>query len=543
MTNLYINMHKFCAFILINTLIISIYLVITSLPFTTLGGLRPELLTLELPIIIIASGLLYFPKPAVLPQSLLISGLILILYVAYDIFYEFLWRSPSTSDFLNFTVGLRLPLAYSAIVATIATVVIVLCLLLFRLGYQSMNTRHFMMHVSAKVLTIVVLFACINSDAFYRFFNQQQFQLKEWTTKGTIKTNGKFASFIYYSLAEKHNNRALAEATPAPLHESLYKGTIAQKRNVHIVVLESFIDPRLIKDVTFSRTPIAQNMLPFLPPDKLFSLIQNPVYGGGTAQSEFEILTGIPALARLGSTEFNSLRGFTNAGFINQLVHQGYESLATIATDPHYYNSISAYTSMGFKDLHFAADINDVQHIEEDDEIFDGTVLSFTLAQIKQKLSSHQPLVTYTLGMYGHIPFARNLPLRPDVIEVVHTNAKLHNIANQFYYRTKALGQFLATLQQIDANAIIMVVSDHLPPILNNNAQYHYHRKMNIGLLINAGETIPFEITTLYQLPWQIWSLLTHQPPARFSAKELEQHYYAIMAESMGLVMQNRKGL
>ena len=67
----------------------------------------------------------------------------------------------------------------------------------------------------------------------------------------------------------------------------------SNNRNVHLVVLESFLDPTLYQGASYTRDPLHPSF------KKLFGnkmgLSVSPVVGGRTSQAEFEVLCGVPA--------------------------------------------------------------------------------------------------------------------------------------------------------------------------------------------------------------------------------------------------------
>ena len=68
-----------------------------------------------------------------------------------------------------------------------------------------------------------------------------------------------------------------------------------EPRNVHIVLLESFWDPALLKRANYNRDPLAPGFR------RLWeradhSQALSPVFGGYTANAEFEILCGFPVV-------------------------------------------------------------------------------------------------------------------------------------------------------------------------------------------------------------------------------------------------------
>ncbi len=77
-------------------------------------------------------------------------------------------------------------------------------------------------------------------------------------------------------------------------------------------------------------------------------MVTSPIYGGGTAQAEFELLTGIQALSKVNRIEFNVMQGRNISSFVKKLNQNNYKTIATIATGSGFFNSIQAYKSIGF---------------------------------------------------------------------------------------------------------------------------------------------------------------------------------------------------
>jgi phosphoglycerol transferase MdoB-like AlkP superfamily enzyme len=143
--------------------------------------------------------------------------------------------------------------------------------------------------------------------------------------------------------------------------------------------------------------------------------------------------------------------------------------------------------------------------------------------------------------MYGHVPFYRNFKLRPDKIKVLNLkeNEDVYKIANQFYYRTKALYNFLKTLKTEDSQSIILIISDHLPPIFKKSSNfYKYDLKTNIALLLINFKPYDISGVPYYQIPHIIWRLLGGKEVKlnKKSKKELQQYYLTLMAQGIGVI-------
>jgi phosphoglycerol transferase MdoB-like AlkP superfamily enzyme len=129
-------------------------------------------------------------------------------------------------------------------------------------------------------------------------------------------------------------------------------------------------------------------------------------------------------------------------------------------------------------------------------------------------------MFNYLLGIYGHHPFYRNTKKRPDVIFEDSNNEQIHRISNQYYYRTKAIYEYVTELRKIDPNSIIIIVSDHLPPLDKGKGEYERlgylkdindKRKLyfNTMLVFDGDKVIKYNLVHHFNVPVIIMNLLT----------------------------------
>ena len=291
-------------------------------------------------------------------------------------------------------------------------------------------------------------------------------------------------------------------------------------------------DTRLIVGLSYNRTPLSNDLAPFLINKRDFSHVISPVFGGKTAQAEFELLTGVRALAKINSIEFNVIEGNPIPSLVNRLKKSGYYTIATIATDAGFFNSKLAYKSIGFQKIHFLEEDNRFQKIKGDKFIFDGTVFRYNLREIKHL---RKPFLHYTVGMYGHYPFLRNKSLRPDIITTYCGNTYIRRILNQFYYRTKSLAFYIKNIIKNDPHSIIYITGDHIPPqVLSTKIRYKKEKHVTISLMIIDGKVKNVSGKKFYEIPWYIWDKLTgHTHKRNINNEKMEQIYYKVLSEGI----------
>jgi len=109
------------------------------------------------------------------------------------------------------------------------------------------------------------------------------------------------------------------------------------------------------------------------------------------------------------SSEFNVMNGNHISSFVDRLEQHGYQSIATIATSPRFYNSKLAYDSLGFKKVTFLTEKNSNFHKNKnDDRIFDGDIFTYNINNVKKMLNKNdQPIFQATdhdSVLYHNIP-------------------------------------------------------------------------------------------------------------------------------------------
>lgn len=115
--------------------------------------------------------------------------------------------------------------------------------------------------------TLLAYFGAVK-QWFVHFYDHSQFLT---SMQAASKQHGRLSTFIYdaYVTREiRRNLTARTQETPAAINQALFGNVQLQKpRNLYIVMLESFIDPRLIENLTFSRDPLAEGLKNICPAD------------------------------------------------------------------------------------------------------------------------------------------------------------------------------------------------------------------------------------------------------------------------------------
>ena len=341
-----------------------------------------------------------------------------------------------------------------------------------------------------------------------------------------------------YSLQEGARYFALADVPPDPdsaqeaaerLLAAAPKANDANQnftpRNVHIILLESFWDPSGLKKARYNQNPLAPDFRK-LWKSADYSHALAPVFGGYTANSEFEVLCGFPVVRNNVKFERQLLNDVPCLPHL--LEDQGYRTIASHPNVPVFWNRVNAYRRMGFKTYWSQEDfiLDDMNR----EFLADSSLYRQVLEKISASLDAKQPVLDYIVTYFGHwnYPLSKSRPNKitsPSKVEEVTT------YANTVYYKSRELMAFIEQLRKRDPDSIIVAFGDHLPFLGENFDAYvdsgvltenqtdftpdMFKLYVSTPMMIIDGKRGPLKIGSmpLYQVPKLLLNLLNYQEP------------------------------
>ncbi|GBU09191.1 sulfatase [Gammaproteobacteria bacterium] len=266
--------------------------------------------------------------------------------------------------------------------------------------------------------------------------------------------------------------RELKQKSPQALYISRYGEQ--KPRNVHLILLESFWDPTQLPDIDFSQDPFSPRFRK-LWQDTLSSTALSPVYGGYTANAEFEVLCGFPIEDE--GVKFEHRMSNSNLPCLPNLLREyNYISYASHPNIASFWNRINAYKQIGFSHSFFLNDYKEIDMAQNefmsDKEFYKQTFE--LIAKHNKTLSASdasKPIFNYMVTIFGHLPYPLT-PDRPKVISSKNASSTLEAYANNVFYKTTELMDLLDKLKQDDPDALIVMFGDHLPNLGPNFASY-----------------------------------------------------------------------
>lgn len=247
--------------------------------------------------------------------------------------------------------------------------------------FKNKYTAIFYFFILGLVYTLTIK---VTPQLYIKTFDKLNFAYQDWDVKGTVRKIG-FLNYMLYEEAKRNYaiNNLMSEDKLLKLSEIKFDSIKREYPNIHLIVLESFFDPSSLKELSFSKK-ITSDIFSKLFKDN-FNISKTPVYAGGTAQAEFEILSGVPAYKEFGAVEFNLFTGSKTISLPSVLKRLGYSTYMTNAGTQDVFNSNFAYKSLGFDKQYYIEGETYFKKHKEDNIIFDGDLLNYNLDFIKEK--------------------------------------------------------------------------------------------------------------------------------------------------------------
>ena len=491
------------------------------------GGWRFAGQYLEIPILLYLYWYLYAIIRPGRWTALLAAMPILLSYVGQDIYYLLLGKIFRAVELTEVSELMRvMTLKYRMMVIGAGS----MTLLAF---FSVLDRRRIVLAIFGIMpLAVLLTWVELRPQQFSSYFQLVSREIISWSDVRPVEANGRFAMLLYreaqrrISLEKTSSYHDRAKYDEDARKQVSWLTRHGRKKNVHIIMMESLLDPTLFNKARFSVNPIHPKYSTLIGGAGSFSI--SPIFGGKTSQAEFEVLCGIPAFQELAGVEFNSFSGSAAHCLPDILSQAGYRTTVSNGYDPSFFNAVNAYKGVGFTEQFFPIEFspNSQTYLSTGDTtgeiyMFDSVLFSQNLKFVAEHLRNNpdRPLLNYVLTMYGHSPHVLNKTKRPRTTKLVADlhDPQLERVANQFFYRSEAIADYLEGLLAIDHDSLIIIVSDHLPPLqgLGTYRQLGYLDNKENSLYLNRLIVVENGLVTIvptiyhYNLPQVILNYLS----------------------------------
>ena len=300
-------------------------------------------------------------------------------------------------------------------------------------------------------------------------------------------------------------------------------------RNVHVFVLESFFDPVALGEDWVPEDPLPEDFRA-LWAEAGNSHALSPVFGGYTANAEFEVLCGFPVTRN--AVFFEGWLRKPAPCLPRVLSEAGYHTLTSHPNVPGFWNRTNAYQLVGFEEYRSRDDFDMTDSI--DTLLLDHSMYRQVFDYLDTR-DSASPVFNYMLTYHGHLPYPGS-PKYPDKVKPGKEGVLLNGYLNQIWYKSRDLMERLAVLREEDPDAVIVIFGDHLPYLGPNYGVYteawdlpndrsefngeQLTRLSSTPLIVIDGKRGPLALgdVPLYRIPALVISLLGMDENILFSA-------------------------
>lgn len=233
--------------------------------------------------------------------------------------------------------------------------------------------------------------------------------------------------------------------------------------NVVMVLSESLSDPTLLRGVT-----VAQDPLPFtrrLMATTTSGLLLAPGIGGGTANVEFEVLTGMslalfPPQLRVPFQMLVPERSHFPS-LVSWYERSGHRPIAVHPFSTEMYRRREVYKAFGFDEFVHEGTLAFRRRLGHNGYISDASAFDEVVARLRV---SRRPLLVELVTMQNHIPYEGRydhpIPVRgPDGGPLPPTGQYLRGL----WHSDRALEALVGDLRDLREPSVLVVYGDHLP--------------------------------------------------------------------------------
>ncbi|MDO4567233.1 MAG: LTA synthase family protein, partial [Oscillospiraceae bacterium] len=284
--------------------------------------------------------------------------------------------------------------------------------------------------------------------------------------------------------------------------------------NILVVMCEAFTDLTENEAFTYSyeENPLYSYWQVKNSPNCVSGHIVTPNFGAGTANTEFDVLTGMqtnlisegnPSALRSFHKSIPSMATVTeSAGLISFYMHPG---------NSWFYNRDSAMSYMGFDSKVFIEDL-------EDKSFLDSAFLKNIKAEIEKRTADGSHLFTYATTIQNHqaYTYSKYDFAIPDVQTSVSLSAAANEYLSVYSYGIKCSSDMLLELTEylngLDEPYLLVFFGDHLPNLGADHLSYR-----ELGMSVGQSETAE-DVVNNCTVPFLIWANDAYADTGAFEA-------------------------
>lgn len=270
-----------------------------------------------------------------------------------------------------------------------------------------------------------------------------------------------------------------------------------EKPNIIVIMSESLFDVTNIDGLAFNEEP-----LPNIKEQQIGSIL-SPQFGGGTANVEFEALTGLSnVFLPDGSSPYQQYIKKDTPSLASVLSNKGYKATAIHTYYGWYWNREDVYNHLGFQDY---ISIEDMPDAEIKGQYASDKVITDQI--IKQTDENEEPTFIYAITMQNHTPYVEG-QYGENTIKIANdltkeTKGMLETYSSGISDSDKELKRLIEHYENSDEPTLIVFFGDHLPSL---GSEYSSYIETNFINSANEQDLTLSDKAKMKQTPLVLWS-------------------------------------
>ena len=313
------------------------------------------------------------------------------------------------------------------------------------------------------------------------------------------------------------------------------RSNLISEQTVVYVLSESFSDPERLSGISITTTPIPN--IRDVKSRTTSGLMQSDGYGGGTANMEFQTLSGLPYynLSPSISVLYTEIVPRMNEFPVISDQFGSKNRIAIHLASPTNYSRDIIYKTLGY-DKFISLGTSGLSVYRQGENYSDASSYQLVLDNIKKEQNQFFSVIT----MQNHAPWSESEPsnlMAQGEGFTADENNKLVNYTRLLYHTDNATKEFLNKLSKIDKKITVVFYGDHLPGLYPQSAFKDHPENQYLT---------DYFIWSNYETPKLNYPLVNSSD---FSALLLEQTnskvspYYALLTEILHKASVDKKAL
>ena len=372
---------------------------------------------------------------------------------------------------LNMSKNSFAPDVYGLVVCIIGIIFLILLALIFK--SEKLKIKDRLIAIVTVILSSLLLFNFVytKDSLYYKLpLKGNSFNLiDQFNSKGFNYTFLFYLEKSFVKAPEGYSEREIKERDVLDQSENIEAIKKMERPNIIWIMGEAFTDLSQDPHFTFAQENDPNKNLKMLQKNSIMhGRIVTPSFGGGTGDTEFDVLTGTLTIncAPDESFAFNAIKRDVGS-MPNLLKSIGYKTMAFHPGYAWFYGRQNVYPKLGLDDNFFLEDIenpiNKGDYLSE--EQFTEIYINRFLEAIK---NSDDPVFSYAVDIQNHGPYfydkyGENLPYECSV----NLSEEAANNFGSYFLGVKdmdnMLGEVYKMMNEIDEPTIMVFYGDHLP--------------------------------------------------------------------------------